>query len=201
MEREYYAIDAAMSRVIVRPFASGTLSAVAQSPTLTLRDLAGEACFVPGTLDEASVLIKVRTASIAFEEEAGDKDRDEIARTMHLNVLESDKYPEIIFSTSNVSASKAGKGQYWINLVADVFLHGVTGSEPVAAQVVFAGDTLFVRGELTVVQSAYQIKPVELAGGVLRLKDEVKCLFDIVARKQPEHAEPSNKRMLAVEGP
>ncbi|HTU48165.1 MAG TPA: YceI family protein [Bryobacteraceae bacterium] len=200
MELEHYAIDAEMSRVTVRPFASGTLSAAAQIPTLTVRDLTGEAHFRAGTLDSASVQIKIEAASFTVVEDVSEQERQEIEHTLHRDILEADKYPEIVFSTSNVSASKAGDGQYWINLIADVSLHGVTGSEPVAAQVVVAGDTLFVRGELTVVHSTYKIKPVALAGGALRLRDEVKCLFDIVARRQPEEPADSTKRMLAVEG-
>jgi polyisoprenoid-binding protein YceI len=199
MELEHYAIDAAMSRVTVRPFASGTLSTV-QNPTVTVREFAGKACFAAGTLDGASIQIRIKSASLAVAEEMSEEEREEIEHTLHRDILEADKYPEIIFRTSNVSASKAGDGQYWINLLADVSLHGVTTSEPVAAQVVVAGDTLFVRGELTVVHSAYKIRPIALARGALRLKDEIKCLFDIVARRQPEEPADSTKRMLAVEG-
>jgi hypothetical protein len=33
-------------------------------------------------------------------------------------------------------------------------------------------------------QSDFEIAPVKVAGGALKLKDEVKLTFDIVARKQ-----------------
>lgn len=199
MGLEHYAIDAAVSRVIVRPFASGTLPAIAQTPTLAIRDLAGEARFVSGTLEGAFVHITMQSASLAVAEDVSDEERNEIEHAIRRDILETDKYPEIVFSTSKISASKAGDGQYWINLLADLSLHGVTASEPVAAQVVLAGDTLFVRGELTLVHAAYKIRTAPFAGGALRLKDEAKCLFDIVARKQPEQVEDANKRMLAVE--
>ena len=39
---------------------------------------------------------------------------------MKHDVLESEKYPEIIFGSSRVSASKAGDGRYWINLAGDL---------------------------------------------------------------------------------
>jgi polyisoprenoid-binding protein YceI len=200
MELEHYAIDASMSRVTVRPFATGTLSAT-QNPTVLVRELAGEACLIPGTLDGASFQIRIKTASLTVVDDREAGECNEIERSAYRDVLEADKYPEIVFSTSKISASKAGEGgQYWINLVADLSLHGVTGSEPVAAQVVVAGDTLFARGELTVDHAAYKINAVALAGGALKLKQEVKCLFDIVARKQNRRTEDSEKRMLAVEG-
>jgi hypothetical protein len=39
-------------------------------------------------------------------------------------------------------------------------------------------------GEFVLRQSDYQIKPVTVAGGALKLKDEVKFSFEIVARKR-----------------
>jgi hypothetical protein len=39
-------------------------------------------------------------------------------------------------------------------------------------------------GEFLLSQSSYGIKPVSVAGGALKLKDELKFSFEIVARKQ-----------------
>ena len=63
-------------------------------------------------------------------------------------------------------------------------LHGVTRSVPVTAQVTLIGDMLRASGEFSILQSDYGIPPVSVAGGALKLKDELKFAFDIVARKQ-----------------
>ena len=39
-------------------------------------------------------------------------------------------------------------------------------------------------GEFSVRQSDYEIAPITAAAGAIKVKDEVKCTFDIVARKQ-----------------
>lgn len=200
MELEHYLIDAEASRITVRPFASAAASGMAQNPTFTIRELSGNARLVPGTLDGASIQIRIKVSSLGITEQGDEQERAAIERVLHRDILEAQKYPEIVFSTSKVSASKAADGHYWINLLGDLRLHGVGRSEPVAVQVVVARDALFARGELTVAPSAYQIRPVALAGGVLRLRDEVKCVFDIVARKQPPQPSDPKKRMLAVEG-
>jgi hypothetical protein len=44
--------------------------------------------------------------------------------------------------------------------------------------------SLRASGEFTVLQTDYDIRPVSAAGGTIKLKDELKCTFDIVARKQ-----------------
>jgi len=50
------------------------------------------------------------------------------------------------------------------------------------------GARLRISGQFTLRQSDYGIKPVSFAAGALRLKDELKFSFEVVARK----AEPRN---------
>jgi polyisoprenoid-binding protein YceI len=185
VEVDHYAIDPDMSRFTVRAFASGMLSALGHSPTLAVRDFTGQAEFAPGSLDAAALHIKIKAGSLNVTDNVSDKDRREIERTMNQEVLETARYPEILFDSSKVSASKVGDGQYLINLVGDLSLHGVTNSEPLSAQVALIGDTLRAHGEFSLSQTSYGIKPVSIAGGSLKLKDELKCSFDILARKQP----------------
>lgn len=200
MELDHYAIDVGVSRLTVRTFASGLLSALGHSPTLAVREFAGEAHFAPGTLDDAFVEIKAKAASLTVVDTISDKDRREIERTMNRDVLESEKYPEITFASSKMSASKAGDGQYWVNLIGNLSLHGVNGNQPVAAQVSLTGNTLRAHGEFTLRQTAYKIKPVSVAGGTLKVKDELKCSFDILARKQADSSNEPNSHVSIAEG-
>jgi polyisoprenoid-binding protein YceI len=101
-------------------------------------------------------------------------------------VLEIDKYPEITLCSSRISVSKAGNEQYWINLVGDLSLHGITGTLPIAAQMALKGDTLRAHGEFTLLHTPYKMRLVPVPGRTLKLKEEVKCSFDILARKQTE---------------
>ena len=181
---EHYAIDPDMSRFTVRAFASGMLAAMGHSPTLAVREFTGHAEFSPGSLDAAALHIKIKAGSLNVTNDVSDKDRREIERTMNQEVLETTRYPEILFDSSKVSASKVSDGQYLINMVGDLSLHGVTNSQPLSAQVSVVGDTLRAHGEFSLMQTAFGIKPVSIAGGSLKLKDELKFTFDILARKQ-----------------
>ena len=69
-------------------------------------------------------------------------------------------------------------------MIGTLTLRGQTQSQPVSAQVALQGDTLRANGEFALLQSKYGIKPISFAGGTLKLKDELKFSFDIVARKQ-----------------
>ena len=62
-------------------------------------------------------------------------------------------------------------------------LHGVTRTLPITARIALFGDMLRASGDFILLQSDYQIKPVSVAGGALKLKDELKFSFELVARK------------------
>ena len=199
MGLEHYALDTEMSNFTVRAFASGMLSAFGHSPTLAVREFAGEARFAGGTFEEAFLRINIKAASLTVADKISDKDRREIENTMNQRVLETHKYPDIVFESSNVSASKAGDGQYWVNLVGKLSLHGVTRDQAVAAQVALIGNTLRAHGEFSLLQTTYSIDVVSLAGGTLKLKDELKCSFDILARKQSQNVTERTRHMAAPE--
>jgi hypothetical protein len=63
-------------------------------------------------------------------------------------------------------------------------LRGVTRGQKVPAMLVATGDMLHAFGEFSLRQTDYHIQPVSAVGGGLKVKDEVKFEFDIVARKQ-----------------
>ena len=185
---DHYSIDPVMSRFTARATASGMLSSFGHNPTIAIREFTGEAAFEPDSLENAEVHLRINAQSLAVTDNISDKDRREIERTMNQEVLEVARYPDIVFDSAKVSASKAGDGQYWVNLVGHLTLHGVTNDQPVAAQVALIGDTLRAHGEFSLRQTEYGIKLVSVAGGTLKLKDELKCSFDILARKQPNHS-------------
>jgi polyisoprenoid-binding protein YceI len=179
-----YAIDGRISRFTVRAFARGMLSAFGHSPTIAIRDFAGEAHFNPDRLESASLHVTVKAGSLTVTDDISDKDRREIEREMQDSVLESAKYPEIVYDCSRVSVNNPANGQYSITLQGNLTLHGVIRGLAIPARVAVTGDMLRAFGEFSLRQSDYNIKPVSAIGGGLKVKDEVKFSFDIVARKQ-----------------
>ncbi|MGA8728989.1 MAG: YceI family protein, partial [Terracidiphilus sp.] len=63
-------------------------------------------------------------------------------------------------------------------------LHGVSRNLSIPARVALLGDMFRASGDFTLSQSDFGIKPVSVAGGALKLKDELKVSFEIVARKE-----------------
>jgi polyisoprenoid-binding protein YceI len=183
-ETVHYIIETKGSTFTVRAFATGLLSALGHNPTIALPDFEGEIFLNPVEVEQSSLRMVMHSASLTVTDDISEKDREEINRRMHGEVLESDSFPDIVYECSRGSASKTGEGQYWVALNGDLTLHGVKRSQPVSARVSVNGSTLRAAGEFSVRQSDYEIRPVSALGGAVRLKDELKLSFDITAREQ-----------------
>jgi polyisoprenoid-binding protein YceI len=179
-----YVIDPGGSTFIVRAFATGMLSAFAHNPTIAIPDSQGEVQFTSSTLEEASLRIVVQAVSLKVTDDISARDRQEIERRMHDEVLEADGFAEIIYECDRVaSIQKISEGQYAVTLNGELALHGVTRTQSVSARVTIKGETLRAAGEFTLRLSDYEIGPVSAAGGAVKLKDELKLSFDMTTRK------------------
>jgi polyisoprenoid-binding protein YceI len=179
-----YRIDAKRSRFTVRAFAGGMLSALGHNPTIAIRDFEGVIQFLPERLDLAQLRISIKADSLTVTDDVSEKDRLDIESKMREEVLETDKYPQIIFESTSVSGEKIFAGQYRVTINGKLSLHGVTRDCAVAGQVIASDDSLRANGEFTLLQTDYRIRLVSAAGGTIKLKDELKFSFDIVARKE-----------------
>lgn len=180
----HYVLDPGVSRFTVRVVASGVLSAFGHSPTIAVRDFTGEASFVPGTLEQAGLRVVVQAASLKVADSISDKDRREIESEMQQGVLESTRFPEITYECNRVSVNQPANGPIAVSLAGTLTLHGISRGVTVPAQVAVLGDTLRAFGEFQLRQSDFNIKQVSAIGGGLKVKDEVKVSFDLVARKR-----------------
>jgi polyisoprenoid-binding protein YceI len=179
-----YRIDPRQSHFVVRAFAGGLLSAVAgHNHTIEVRDLGGETQFTYGTFEPAALRLTVKAASLAVVDKVSDKDRAQIEQTMRDQVLETASYPEIAFASTSVSASRVAEGQYQVQIHGKLSLHGEIRHIVVAARVDLTADSLRARGDIPLKQTDYHIKPVSVAGGAIKVKDEIKLSFDITSHR------------------
>ena len=181
----HYVIDSKGSTFVAQAFATGLLSAFGHDPKIAIRDFGGDLSFnLTGlTIEGARLNISIQADSLEVIDDISEKDKQEIHRKMCAEVLETDRFPQIVYECSRVSASGTGD-RYWVALNGELTLHGVTKPLPVSARVLINGNSVRATGDFSVRQSNYEIAPVSAAGGGIKLKDEVKLTFDIVARKK-----------------
>jgi polyisoprenoid-binding protein YceI len=179
-----YVIDGRSSRFTVRATATGLLATMGHNPTIGIRDFKGEVNFDPEKLAAGSFHLVVKASSLGVQDDIGDKDRREIERLMKEEVLETAKFQEIVYAAPGISVTKMSGMLYFATINGDLTMHGVTRKQPIATRVAMFGSMLRASGDFSLNQTDYNIKLVSVAGGALKLKDELKFSFEIVARKQ-----------------
>ena len=179
-----FVIDGRSSRFTVQATATGLLAKMGHNPNVGIRDFSGEMKFDPEKLEAGSFRLVIKTSSLGVLDDISDKDRREIERLMSQEVLETAKFPEIVYDAPSVSVTKMTDMLYSATLNGELTLHGVTRRQPITARVAMLGSMLRASGNFTLEQTDYNIKLVSVAGGALKLKDELKFSFEIVARKQ-----------------
>lgn len=179
-----YVIEAKGGKFTVQALATGLLSVFGHNPTIAIPDFEGEVLLDPEAVEHSSLRLVIHSASLTDTDDISEKDRNEINRAMHQEVLETDSFPDIVYECFSLTASKTGEGQYWVALNGELTLRGITRAQPVSARLSLNGDKLRAAGDFSVRQSDYEIKPVSAVGGTIKLKDELKLSFDITARKQ-----------------
>ena len=180
----HYVMDTRASQFTVQVYSGGLLSAFGHSPTIAIRGFSGEAQLNPDDIERSFLKITIDAGSLTVRDDISDKDRREIERAMQQEILETPTYPEIVYECSNIAVTKAGDGNFSVTLCGDLTLHGVTRSQTVPARVALNGDSLRAFGNFSLLQTDYDLKLASVAGGALKVKDELKFSFNILARKK-----------------
>jgi polyisoprenoid-binding protein YceI len=165
------AIDVSKSSLKIRVFKSGAFSAFAHDHEV-------QAPIEEGKIDasaHSSVQLRVdsRKMRVLDPDTAADK-RTEIQHTMQsAKVLDVEKFPEISYQSTAVTSRGEGHWEVHGNLT----LRGK--KQPVAVEVSLQAG--HYRGSAMIKQSDFGIEPIRIAGGTVKVKDELKIEFDIVA--------------------
>ena len=180
----HFAVDTNASLFTVQAFASGIVAVVAHSPKFAIRNFTGEMDFSPDSMQNASVKLMINVGSLEIMDEVRQTERREIERVMFDEMLEKNRFPQVEFSSTHVNAIKTATSTYKMNVMGDLSLHGITRGMRLESQVMVGEDTLKAHGSFSIRQSDYGLKIASVAGGTLKLKDELKCAYFIVARRR-----------------
>lgn len=94
------------------------------------------------------------------------------ANMVSSQVLDVQKYPEVTFHSTKTEATSPGK----LKVTGDLTLHGQTRSVTVDVDEL---DAKHYKGTATIRQTDFGITPIRIAGGTVKVKDELRVEFDI----------------------
>jgi polyisoprenoid-binding protein YceI len=164
------AIDVNRSSLTIRVFKSGMFSAFAHDHEI-------QAPIDEGRIDASanpSVQLRLDSRKMrVLDQDISADNRAEIQHTMQgAAVLDVDHFPEISYRSTAIN--RTGDAHWEVH--GNLSLHGK--NEPVVVVVSFEGG--HYRGSASFKQSNFGINPIRIAGGTVKVKDEVKIDFDIV---------------------
>lgn len=166
-------IDCTHSTITVRVYKSGFLSAFGHNHEI-------QAPIESGQVEESgdlSVVMRVDARKLrVLDPEASESTRAQIQETMlGPQVLDADRFPEIRFQSTEIEPRGLA---HWI-VHGNLTLHA--RERPVIFDVVLKED--HYRGSVSLKQTDFGMKPVTVAGGTVKVKDEVKIEFEIALMK------------------
>ncbi len=163
----------------MQAFAAGMLSFLGHNPTVAVRDFTGELELNPGPPPSIRIELVVKSGSLALMDDVSPTDRREIEGRMRDEVLNIERYPDIRFESSDVSARRISDDRFQLQIGGRLKLRDATAPWEVIAEMHLGGETVRLTGETPLAMSAFHIPPVTALGGTLRLKDRLRVAFDL----------------------
>jgi len=166
------AIDTQRSAITIHVGKSGLLSAAAHEHTVN-------APISSGVIVESGaprIEFRVETAKMTVKPDSRIDPKDQATIQTHMEelVLETKKFPEIAFRSSRVQ--KLADGQWKVD--GNLSLHGV--AKAISLTVKQTGESWTTHTVIR--QTDFGITPISIAGGVIKVKNEVEIDFQIFAR-------------------
>ena len=175
---QVHPIDAQHSVITVHVFKSGLFSAFADNHEI-------RAPISGGFLDEAGrraeLVIDSRQLVVLDPGLTPEKRREVQQRMLGPEVLDSDRFREIRFQASKVEQIR--RNNFLVS--GSLSLHGRT--RPISLHV--QGSNGRYHGDAVLKQRDFGITPVSVAGGTVKVKDELKIESDIASEAGPNPAE------------
>jgi polyisoprenoid-binding protein YceI len=184
-ERTAYSIDTAQSKLEIHVYKEGAFKVFGHDHLIVAKDISGEAQFDAQKIDDSKVSLRITTRSLTVVDPGeSEKDRREVQKTMEgEKVLDVDKFPEITFTATSVSAVKKIADRWELTLSGPLKLHGVEKAVTFPLQVHVEEDRLRGQGQISLLQTDYGITPVKVGGGAVKVKDRLKIDFTIMITK------------------
>lgn len=139
----------------------------------------------PSSLASSSVELTFASARLSVSPEGEPKgDAPKVEEVMRgQSVLDVLRFPEIRFRSKTVIGKPLSPAHYELTITGELSLHGVSREIRVPVKVTIEGSTLIATGETTIRHDQFDMKPVTAGGGTVKVANEIRIDFRIVAER------------------
>lgn len=184
-EKTAYSIAAGQSKLEIHVYKEGLFKAFGHDHLIAAKEISGEVQFDAQKIADSTVRLQIATKSLTVVDPGeSEKDRQDVQATMAgEKVLDVAKFPEISFTSSEISgAKKSGEG-WELTISGKLKLHGVEKTVSFPLRVHTEDALLRGEGEISILQTDYGMTPVKVGGGTVKVKDKLRISFNILASK------------------
>jgi polyisoprenoid-binding protein YceI len=182
-----YTIDTAQSRLIAHLTQEGLIVKRHPNHQVDVKTYTGK--ITVSTSDETQLRVEVEAESRSLtniDKTMSDFERNGFHHVLRNEVLESEKFPTIKFTSVSVTDVERSGVDRKFTLNGDLLLHGTTRRVAVPVEAKFTDQELRATGEAKFKQSDFGIKPYEGGLGTIKIGDEVRVSFMVIARSSKE---------------
>ncbi len=157
---------------------AGLLKAFGDDHLIRVTDFRCDVLLDEQDLANSSVRIAIPTASLkVIDPKLAAEKRAEVQKKMEgPDVLDIARFPEIIFVSRGVKA--VGNARFRVE--GDLKIRDITRSVVLDVSLAPEAGIHHARGEARIRQTSFGIRPVTAVGGTIKVKDEMKIVFDVV---------------------
>ena len=185
-----YQVDAQATDLRIYVYRAGRLARLGHNHVISSRDVQGTVT-VGRTLEESTLRLEIPVATLKvddpdlrkaagpdFQSEPSESDIEGTRRNMlSERVLDAGPYPSI-----SVQAGVAGGTLPDLELDLDITIRDMTRRIRAPVTLEESGDGVTASGELEIKQTDFGMTPFSVLGGALRVRDEVRIQYRVVAR-------------------
>ena len=165
-------------RFYIRTGTAGLFGAFAHDHLIEAQKIEGCATIDANDLARSSIKLRFATADIRVmdaKESAGD--RAKIQKTMETEVLRVSEYPQVTFESTGIERANAADA---LRVRGNLTIRGKTQPIIIPTTLTRLNDGSYrANGQYSFKQTSFGIQPIQLAGGTVKVKDEVRTEFEL----------------------
>jgi polyisoprenoid-binding protein YceI len=179
-----FIIDAAQSQITIGLTQEGAIRRLHPSHTIAVRTYTSKLTLPKDETKTAFELLVEAPSLINVDKTMGDFERKGFQNVLHKQVLESEKFPQIIFKSSGLVALKKDGEKRTFTLTGTLNFRGVTRPVSFPVTATFGKTAISASGSAKFKQTDFGITPYADALGAIKVGDEMTVNFSIVAKPQ-----------------
>jgi polyisoprenoid-binding protein YceI len=178
-----YTIDIESSRITAQLTQEGLLAKLRPRNEVEVKSFNGKIQVSPSDEADIAVVLESEVRSMTnIDKDMSEFERKEFHNILHNIVLESEKFPTIKFASISVTDVQRSDESRRFTLNGDLTIREVTRRVAVPVNVTIRNQELRATGEGIFKQSEFGIKPYVGGLGAIKIADEIKVNFVIVAK-------------------